>query len=116
MINLTPQEKINIYKQLFKGREDVFALRWEKADGSASGYTPVCLNEWKQGICLKLKREKCRDCKNQNYAVLNDYYIEQHNGGNHLHRYNAPSTPYIFSCCEHWLQRKCSLLIHLIFH
>jgi hypothetical protein len=24
-------DRLNLYKSLFKGREDVFALRWEKA-------------------------------------------------------------------------------------
>jgi len=82
MIKLTPQEKIALYRSIFKGREDVFAIRWEKADKSASGYTPVCLNEWKNEICVKINKGKCRDCENQNYAAINDYYIEQHLRGN----------------------------------
>ncbi len=82
MIKLTPQEKIALYRSIFKGREDVFAIRWEKSDKSASGYTPVCLNEWKNGICIKINKGKCRDCENQNYAAINDYYIEQHLRGN----------------------------------
>ncbi|MFH1187696.1 MAG: DEAD/DEAH box helicase family protein [bacterium] len=82
MSNLTPQQKIDIYKNLFRGREDVFAVHWEKADKSAGGYTPVCRNEWKPGVCNKLKREKCKDCKSQNYAHLDDHYIEQHLRGN----------------------------------
>jgi len=41
--DLTPQGKINIYKNLFRGREDVFAMRWEKKDKTKTGYTPVCL-------------------------------------------------------------------------
>lgn len=83
-IALTPQQKISIFKNLFKGREDVFAVYWEKADKSKKGYTPVCLNEWKNGICIKLQRGKCKDCKNQKYATLNDYYIEQHLRGNKI--------------------------------
>lgn len=82
MPDLTSQEKIAIYKNLFKGREDVFAVRWEKADKSASGYTPVCLNEWKSGLCNKLNKGKCRDCQNQHYASLNDHYLKQHLLGN----------------------------------
>jgi superfamily II DNA or RNA helicase len=78
MSSLSPQEKITIYKNLFKGRDDVFAVHWEKADKSASGYTPFCLNEWKSGICIKLKKGKCKDCPNQKYAQLNDYYFKQH--------------------------------------
>lgn len=77
-VNLTPQKKIDIYKNLFKGRDNVFAVRWEKADKSASGYTPVCLNEWKPELCYKLQRKKCKDCPNQKYVSLNNYYIDQH--------------------------------------
>lgn len=84
MNSLTSQQKINIFKNLFKGREDVFAVYWEKADKMKKGYTPVCLNEWKNGICIKLQKGKCRDCKNQKYAMLNDYYIEQHLRGNKI--------------------------------
>lgn len=75
---LTSSEKIEIYKNLFKGREDIFAVRWQKADGSASGYTPVCLNEWKQGFCNKLQKGRCRDCKNKAYAQFDTQYAEQH--------------------------------------
>ncbi len=82
---LTPQEKINIYKDLFRGREDVFAMRWEKADKSASGYTPVCINEWRPRICLKLRKGKCKDCQNKNYTSLNDDYIKQHLRGNRVY-------------------------------
>ena len=79
---LSPQEKINIYRNIFRGREDVFAMRWEKADRSASGYGPVCLNEWRSGVCLKLQQGKCKDCENKKYEKLNEFYIEQHLRGN----------------------------------
>jgi len=79
---LTSQQKIQIFKNLFKGRTDIFAMRWEKRDKSVSGYTPVCLNEWKQGLCNKLQRKKCKDCDNKAYAHFGDYYIEQHLRGN----------------------------------
>ena len=75
---LTPQNKIEIFKDLFRGREDVFAMHWEKADKSAHGYTPFCINEWQRGICQKLNKKKCKDCQNQRYTSLNDGYIEQH--------------------------------------
>ncbi|MFA5993950.1 MAG: hypothetical protein WC823_03255 [Parcubacteria group bacterium] len=64
------------------GRDDVFAVRWEKQDKSASGYTPVCLNEWKQSLCNKLQRKKCKDCGNKAYAQFSDFYAEQHLRGN----------------------------------
>ncbi len=78
MIDLTPQEKIALFKSLFRGREDVFAVRWEKKDGSASGYTPVCLNEWKTDICNKLQSKKCKDCAHSQYIGISEQHIEQH--------------------------------------
>lgn len=33
------QDRIHIFKSLFKGRDDVFAIRWEK--GNKSGYMPA---------------------------------------------------------------------------
>lgn len=51
------EEKLRLYMSLFKGREDVYAKRWESREGK-KGYTPVCANEWKPGICNK-KLVKC---------------------------------------------------------
>ncbi|MCJ7481975.1 MAG: hypothetical protein MUO31_03320 [Thermodesulfovibrionales bacterium] len=77
-MKLTPEQKIAIFRNLFKGRDDVFALRWQKADGSAAGYAPVCRNEWKKEICRKQQGGKCRECPNAQYAVLQDRNIEEH--------------------------------------
>ena len=41
----SPQEKINLFKSLFIGREDVFALRWSNAKSGKNGYSPVCENK-----------------------------------------------------------------------
>ena len=41
----SPQEKINLFKSLFIGREDVFALRWSNVKSGKSGYSPVCENK-----------------------------------------------------------------------
>ncbi|MBM2821052.1 MAG: type restriction enzyme, res subunit [Candidatus Berkelbacteria bacterium] len=81
MIELTNQEKINLYQNLFRGRGDVFAVRWQSADGIRKGYTPVCVNEWKPGLCLKLEHGRCRDCANKHYAVWNDFYLAKHLAG-----------------------------------
>ena len=47
----SPQEKINLFKSLFSGRQDVFALRWFNAKTNKSGYSPVCGNKWLSGKC-----------------------------------------------------------------
>lgn len=71
-------EKLSIFNNLFKGRTDVFAARWEKADGTKSGYTTVCLNEWKAGLCNKLGRGRCKDCDHKKYADWNNFYLQNH--------------------------------------
>jgi len=78
MLKEREKEKIKLFKNLFKGRNEIFAKRWEKANKTASGYTPVCLNEWKKGICIKLHRKKCRNCNSQKYPAFDDHYIVQH--------------------------------------
>lgn len=40
----SPEEKIRLFRSLFKGRTDVFAKRWESKNGRA-GYTPACAHE-----------------------------------------------------------------------
>ena len=67
-------EKVNLFRSLFKGREDVFARRWfSKATGKA-GYQPVCQNEWGQ-LCDK-RKFKCAECPNRKFSPLtdNDFY------------------------------------------
>ena len=42
--------KIALFRRLFQGREDVYAVRWESKAGR-SGYAPACANEWRPGCC-----------------------------------------------------------------
>ena len=52
----SPEEKINLFRSLFKGREDVFARRWYSKTTDKSGYQPVCENEWNEELCDKKKQ------------------------------------------------------------
>ncbi len=72
-----PNEKIRLYMSLFKGRTDVYARRWENKSNGKAGYSPVCANEWKPGICQKPKM-KCSNCKKKAYLPLNEQVIERH--------------------------------------
>ncbi len=69
-------EKISLFMSLFKGRDDVYAKRWQSKAGR-SGYAPVCLNEWKSSLCRKPKI-KCFSCQHKSYDVLNEKVIEAH--------------------------------------
>jgi len=75
----SPADKIALFKSLFFGRQDVYALRWEGADGS-SGYQPVCKNIWKKGICRK-PQIKCSQCESREFAPLTDQVIYNHLSG-----------------------------------
>jgi hypothetical protein len=37
-------EKIALFRSLFRGRDDVYAVRWERADGE-SGYAPASIRD-----------------------------------------------------------------------
>ena len=63
-------EKIQLFQQLFRGREDVYPLRWENRKGK-SGYSPVCANEWDRVLCGK-PRVKCAQCQNRQFLPLTD--------------------------------------------
>jgi hypothetical protein len=73
--------KIRLFMSLFKGREDVYAKRWENKNKGTSGYSPVCLNEWQSGICAKPKIP-CSKCENKISAALGEDVIENHLRGN----------------------------------
>ena len=42
-----------------------------------SGYQPVCINEWKQGLCDK-KKYRCAICPNRNFAPLTTQDMYRH--------------------------------------
>lgn len=76
----TPEEKIKLFRTLFRGREDVFARRWYSATTEKSGYQPVCGNEWADGLCDK-RKNKCSDCPNRKLLPLTDNDIFKHLAG-----------------------------------
>jgi len=69
--------KIKLFMSLFKGRDDVYAKRWENQKKAASGYSPVCLNQWQVGLCGKPKTP-CFKCANRLYDTLDNHVIEGH--------------------------------------
>lgn len=75
-------EKVTLFRRLFRGRIDVFAIRWEGKTSGKSGYAPACANEWRAGICEK-PRIKCGDCTNRLLIPLSDAVIYDHLAGKH---------------------------------
>ncbi|MBN7796967.1 TOTE conflict system archaeo-eukaryotic primase domain-containing protein [Parahaliea mediterranea] len=72
-------DKIALFRSLFRGRDDVHALRWESRQGRR-GYALACENEWRQGICYKPK-VKCGDCRHQAFLPLDDRVLYAHLSG-----------------------------------
>jgi hypothetical protein len=70
-------DKIALFRSLFRGREDVYPRRFESAKTGRSGYQPACQNEWVRGICKKPKI-KCRDCDNKSYLPVTDQVLRNH--------------------------------------
>lgn len=76
-VKLSLDEKVALFQSLFNGREDVFARRWYSKTTDKGGYQPVCINEWRRGICDK-KTNKCAECPNRNFAPLTSSDIYRH--------------------------------------
>lgn len=79
---LSTQQKVTLFRQLFRGREDIYALRWHSARSGRSGYAPACANEWREGVCEK-PRVACRDCQHRELLPVTDAAIYGHLAGEH---------------------------------
>ena len=79
---LTTEEKIALFRKLFRGRTDVYPIRWEGKTSGKSGYAPACANEWRPGVCEK-PRIKCGDCTHRLLLPLTDEVIYKHLVGEH---------------------------------
>ena len=79
---LSTAEKVALFRRLFRGRTDVYPVRWESKTTGKSGYAPACANEWRAGVCEK-PRVKCGDCPNRLLIPLSDAVIYDHLAGAH---------------------------------
>lgn len=81
-VTLSPAEKVRLFRQLFKGRTDVYPVRWESKTTGKTGYAPACTNEWVEGVCRK-PAIKCADCTYRALSSLTDPVIYGHLKGSH---------------------------------
>ncbi|WP_241461452.1 DEAD/DEAH box helicase [Aquimarina macrocephali] len=72
--------QIQLLKSLFKGREDVFALRWEKAN--KSGYMPAYSYDPYMYRLHKQRGGTFKNYKDKIYVKLDDYQLSKHLNGN----------------------------------
>jgi superfamily II DNA or RNA helicase len=73
------QTHLTLLRSLFKGREDVFALRWEKSN--KSGYMPAISYDPYMYRLHKQKGGTFKDYKNKTYLKLDDYQLSKHLSG-----------------------------------
>lgn len=97
-------EKVAIFQKLFRGRTDIYPIRWESKTTGKSGYAPACENdrfartanlhseaaqkarsmdassEWVPRVREK-PRMKCSDCSNRKLANLTDAVVYDHLAG-----------------------------------
>ena len=69
--SLSTADKVALFRRLFRGRTEVFPVRWEGKTSGKSGYAPACANEWRVGVCEK-PRIKCGDCGHRLLIPLSD--------------------------------------------
>ncbi len=74
------EEKVALFRSLFRGREDVYPRRFVSKKTGKPGYAPVCANEWVRGICEK-PRIKCGDCPHRAFLPVTDEVICWHLSG-----------------------------------
>lgn len=75
-----PEAKVALFRNLFRGREDVYPRRFESRKTGKSGYQPACANEWARGLCEKPK-VKCAECPNRRFLPVTDEAIRWHLSG-----------------------------------
>jgi hypothetical protein len=74
------QAKVALFRRLFRGRDDVYARRFESRKTGNAGYVPACGNEWIRGICEK-PRIRCGDCSHQRFLPVTEDVIRWHLSG-----------------------------------
>lgn len=103
---LSLEQKVALFRSLFRGREDVFARRWSNPSKGISGYQPVCVRERDPRFCDK-KKYKCSKCPNRETKPLGYEDIYRHLEGKNPKGEDVvgvyailPDNTCYFLCCD----------------
>jgi hypothetical protein len=80
----TPADKVKLFRSLFRGRTDVFPVRFVSKKTGSPGYAPACSIKWKPGLCLLNAGGKCGDCANPAFVHVEDQVVMDHLRGRHV--------------------------------
>jgi len=56
----SPADKVKLFRSIFRGRPDVFPIRFVSKKTGKPGYAPACSNKWEPGLSGSSSRR--RDC------------------------------------------------------
>ena len=73
----TAVEKVQLFRSLFRGREEVFPTRFVSKKTGKPGYAPECSHKFVRGVC-GLPAVKCGECPNQAFLPVDDQAILGH--------------------------------------
>lgn len=73
----TPEQKIALFRSLIRGREDVYAVRWEGKGGKA-GYSPAGVMDWRAIHAARPEERKRVARKTRMLLPLTDDAIRNH--------------------------------------
>ncbi len=79
---LKAEQRIALFRSLFHGRDDVYAVRWENADGRY-GYMPKADRDWKAYLRAKDEDRKKVDRQTRKFRPLTDEVVRGHLVGDH---------------------------------
>jgi hypothetical protein len=71
------QWKIALFRNLFRGREDIYAVRWEGRD-SKSGYMPASIQDWSALLRCDLAERQRLKRKTRKLLPLTDEAVRNH--------------------------------------
>lgn len=80
----TAADKVKLFRSLFRGRTDVFPVRFVSKKTGNPGYAPACSNKWEPGLCHLKSGGKCSDCPNQAFVPVEDRVVIDHLRGRHV--------------------------------
>ncbi len=74
---LKAEQRVALFRSLFHGRDDVYAVRWENADGR-SGYMPKADRDWKAYLRAKDQDRKKVDRLTRKFRPITDEVVRGH--------------------------------------
>ncbi len=73
---MTNQEKLLLYKSIFRGRSDVYPRRWEK--GEKSGWTPAYSFDWNEFNAHRARGGTMKDFESKTLCPVTDEIVFNH--------------------------------------